>query len=220
MTMPPLPLEYHGRDAGCQVLRQHRAPPWPQVPPHPDPGQRSARVRRLRPGPPGRDLAHGRGARPHPHRRQDLRHDRLRHQRASLLRAPPHPAQPIAVPVLGGRLLSARVCERLVFSQGLPAVGAGGFVGAVWVEDDLLAPAVDAGPAPRGLPRLRLGLDMGVTNLAATSRRRPARLVLANEFPAGRRRQTGRNSCLAKRGRWSVPPIRSRAQTAGNSTGP
>ena len=32
-----------------------------------------------------------------------------------------------------------------MFSQGLPAVGAGGFVGAVWVEDDLPAPAVDAG---------------------------------------------------------------------------
>jgi hypothetical protein len=46
---------------------------------------------------------------------------------------------------LAGGIQSARVGERLVFSEGLFAVGAGGFVGAVWMEDDLPAPAVDAG---------------------------------------------------------------------------
>ena len=37
-------------------------------------------------------------------------------------------------------LLTVWIGGRLVFPQGLPAVGAGGFEGPVGVEDDLLAP--------------------------------------------------------------------------------
>lgn len=40
--------------------------------------------------------------------------------------------------------LPIRIMGRLVFSQGLFAVGAGGFEGAIRVEDYLPAPAVDA----------------------------------------------------------------------------
>ena len=98
VTMPPLPLEYHGRESGRRVPRRHRAPPRPQDPHRPDPGQWPARVRPLRPGPAGRYLPRGRAARPYPQRWQYLRHDRLRHQRAPAIRSPPHPARMMLVP--------------------------------------------------------------------------------------------------------------------------
>src|ERR1700759_571693 len=84
--------------AGRRVPRRHRAPPRPQDPHCPDPGQWPARVRPLRPGPAGRDLPRGRNARPYPQRRQYLRHDRLRNQRAPAIRPPPPPARMMLVP--------------------------------------------------------------------------------------------------------------------------
>ena len=45
----------------------------------------------------------------------------------------------LAAPATGG-LLAVRVCGWLVFPEGLPAVGADRFEGAVGVEDDLPAP--------------------------------------------------------------------------------
>ena len=58
MSMPPMPLEYEGRDAGGPLLRQ----PFrrrPQVRPRADAGQRPAGVRRLPARPDG--IRHGTG---------------------------------------------------------------------------------------------------------------------------------------------------------------
>ena len=94
MSMPPMPLEYEGRDVVARFCAGILAP-GPPVRPGPDPGQRSTGVRRL-PARPDRHPPRDRPVRPHPHRRPDLRHDPLREQRAPLVRAAALAPEPVA----------------------------------------------------------------------------------------------------------------------------
>ena len=89
MSMPPIPLEYHGRDIVAALLRQRPVRLEPEVRPGAHPGQRPAGVRLLpaRPGRPGRHPPRGRPHRHRPRGRPGLRHDPLREQRASTVRA-------------------------------------------------------------------------------------------------------------------------------------
>ena len=48
VTMPPMPLEYHGIEHAAR-LRRHHLPRRSHLPPHRDPGQRPAGIRHLRP---------------------------------------------------------------------------------------------------------------------------------------------------------------------------
>ena len=94
MSMPPMPLEYEGREVVARFLRRH-PPPRPQIRPRPDASQRSTRVRHL-PARPQRYPPRDRPVRPHPHRRPDLRHDPLREQRVPVVRAPTLAPEPVA----------------------------------------------------------------------------------------------------------------------------
>ena len=75
------------------LLRQHLRL-GPEVRPRADASQRSAGVRGL-PTRPYRHSPRDRPARPHPHRRPDLRHDPLRQQRAPMVRAAAITPKPI-----------------------------------------------------------------------------------------------------------------------------
>ena len=48
VTMPPMPLEYHGIEHAA-ILRRHHLPRRSHLPPRRDPGQRPAGIRHLRP---------------------------------------------------------------------------------------------------------------------------------------------------------------------------
>ena len=85
LSMPPIPLEYEGRDAVGPLLRHHHAPSTQQ--PRADAGKWSAGVRDIPSRPNRRRAPRDRPARPHPHERRDLRHDPLRQQRAPMVRA-------------------------------------------------------------------------------------------------------------------------------------
>ena len=96
MSMPPLPLEYEGRDlvgrfcAGIFGSDQ-------QIRPRADTSKRSARVRGL-PGHPDRHPSRNRPLRAHPRRRPDLRPYVFRKQRAPMVRATAIAREPIATP--------------------------------------------------------------------------------------------------------------------------
>ena len=94
MSMPPLPLEYEGREVVAQLLHRH-LPRRPDVRPRADPGQRPAGLRRL-PARPGRHPPRHRPRRRRPGRRPDLRPDPLREQRAPVVRATAFAPGPVA----------------------------------------------------------------------------------------------------------------------------
>ena len=91
LRMPPLPLEYQGRDLAYRFFtaiwggRSYRLVP--------EPGQRAARVRPLRARPAGRVVPGGRPADRHPGRPADQRADPVRDQRAAPVRAAPDAAR-------------------------------------------------------------------------------------------------------------------------------
>ena len=93
LTMPPLPLQYQGRELAARSLTATAFPARLDLPAHCDQGQRPARVRLLCPGPAGRGLSCDRAAGPHPFGQPDLRHDPLRQQRPGPLRTPANPAR-------------------------------------------------------------------------------------------------------------------------------
>ena len=90
LTMPPIPLEYQGRDLADRFLTATstlaRAAQAGR-----DAGQRPARFRHLRPRPAGPCPARDRAAGPHPGRRPDQRDHAIRHQPAGLFRAATDP---------------------------------------------------------------------------------------------------------------------------------
>ena len=90
LSMPPLPLEYQGRE----LVRRFFTAVWrgPPVPAGGHAGQRPAGVRVLCPGPAGRGGARQRAAGGHPGRPADSRDDQVRQQRAARLRPAPDPA--------------------------------------------------------------------------------------------------------------------------------
>ena len=95
-SMPPIPLEYHGRDAVARLCASiFRASPGFDLVPTRANGQPAFR------GLPARPYRHPPRDRPapaHPHRRPDLRHHPLRQRRAPLVRAAaiaPKPVGPI-----------------------------------------------------------------------------------------------------------------------------
>ena len=94
ISMPPMPLEYEGRDVVARFCASIFGA-GRQVRPRADASQRSAGVRRL-PARPDRHPPRDRPLRPHPHRRPDLRHDPLREQRAPMVRATAIAPEPIA----------------------------------------------------------------------------------------------------------------------------
>ena len=112
VAMPPLPLEYQGRELAVRFLavtafREGRTFRLVR------PGQRPASVRPLPPGSPGRCPARERADRAHPRGQPDLRHYAFRQRRGAPLRAPARPAglTRLAAAVLnlvaGGRSRSA-----------------------------------------------------------------------------------------------------------------
>jgi hypothetical protein len=89
VRMPPVPLEYQGRELAVRFLAAVSFPGGPHLPAGRDPSQRPTGVPRLRPGPSRRGPARDRAAGAHPCRRADLRDDAVRQECAGPLRAPP-----------------------------------------------------------------------------------------------------------------------------------
>ena len=87
LSMPPIPLEYHGRDAVARFFAGVAMRHGPEVRPRADEGQRSAGVRDLPSRPQRRHPPRDRPRRPHPRRRPDQRDHPLRQQRAPVVRA-------------------------------------------------------------------------------------------------------------------------------------
>ena len=84
ISMPPMPLEYQGRDVVARFCASSSAA---DARPRADAGEWSAGVRSLPSRPHRRHPPRDRPLRPHPHRRPDLRHDPLRQHRAPMVRA-------------------------------------------------------------------------------------------------------------------------------------
>ena len=101
MSMPPLPLEYEGRDLRRRLLRRHLRL-RPQIRPHADTSQRSARVRGL-PGHPDGHPPRYRPPRAHPRRRPDLRPYLFRKQPAPRVRATAITREPDSHPGLSSQ---------------------------------------------------------------------------------------------------------------------
>ena len=89
LRMPPVPLEYQGRELVGEFFADRRVPAGPPVPAGPDPGQRPAGLCRLPARPDDRGVARVRAHGGHAGRQPDQRDHPFRQRRAAGLRAPP-----------------------------------------------------------------------------------------------------------------------------------
>ena len=106
LRMPPLPLEYQGRELAGQFFATVGVPRRPALPAGSHSGQRPARVRRLPAGPRVRAGPNLGPARNHSRRRPHQRHHPFR-KRSSLRATPHHAGRELRVSARGWRSAAA-----------------------------------------------------------------------------------------------------------------